>query len=138
MPQMPFSEFLVALEKLATKKAFKERISAMQQDGMLFSSDPFEDSAQLEAEPPAAAAEDGEDKQQDDEVIVLREQVHGHKDDDDDEFDPSTIDPNDLEPAQTTTTTAKAPNQAAHDDDEFDPSTIDPNDLEPAPSSSTR
>ena len=135
VPQMPFSQFMVSLEKLATKKAFKERVAAMQQDGVMFSSDPLDDPAQ--PEPAAAGVADGEDKQQDkqkdDEVIVLREHMRGHKDDDDDEFDPSMIDPDDLEPAATTTTTATKTqsHDKNDDDDDFDPSTIDPDDLEP-------
>ena len=140
VPQMPFSQFMVSLEKLATKKAFKERVAAMQQDGVLFSSDPLDDPVQPEPAAAAAAAAagvvDGEDKQQDkqqdDEVIVLREHMRGHKDDDDDEFDPSMIDPDDLEPAATTTTAARTQNHDKNDDDDdFDPSMIDPDDLEP-------
>ena len=95
VPQLAFDRFLVSLERLASKREFRDRVDAMQHDGTPFSS------TTLPTPSPAQSADSSNGG------VVIMQGLSSHKpaaaaapNDEDEQFDPSMIDPDDLVEAQ--------------------------------------
>lgn len=115
VPQLAFDRFLVSLERLASKREFRDRVDAMQHDNTPFSSTTV-------PTVPAPAQAEGADTTTGNSgssvVIVQGLASHNDKDGnnvDEEPFDPSTIDPDDLVEAQE-----QRPQDQTVADDELD------------------
>lgn len=98
VPQLAFDRFLVSLERLASKREFRDRVDAMQHDGTPFS---------VSGTTPSSTMHDDSETNKDsnsshDNVVIL--QAHHTQNEQqqqqEEPFDPSAIDPDDLVEAQ--------------------------------------
>lgn len=113
VPQLAFDRFLVSLERLASKREFRDRVDAMQHDGTPFSST---------INPAPVPAESADNNSGSGGVVILQglSSHNNHHDDNEEQeepFDPSAVDPDDLIEAQPP---PRQQQQQTMDDDELD------------------
>ena len=115
VPQLAFDRFLVSLERLASKREFRDRVDAMQHDGTPFSST-------INPAPVPAESADNNNSGSGGVVILQGLPSHNNHHDDNEEqeepFDRSAVDPDDLIEAQPPQ--RQQQQQQTMDDDELD------------------